>query len=379
MDGHGTSRSAAAAISTHLLRHVSQPSPRIPCACCASPASAPRRSRLRVADERITLMRAMVENGEVDHRYPKRVTRPNAQGAGRATVRLPARAAACGTVSMFPEVDALYTASRSAPSSAEIDTGAHVELVITTWPRGWHADDLVGWCCTDDPQDELPPRHARTPRRRSVARARRVKLPTDAALADSSAATISAPIARSNCVHRPCSGDQFSDAFRRPGACSSCSPAGADKQPALDRRRLRIHRPPSLLAARAAAADTAIRRKQARRTEAQRGDPAPGAFKITGSNVRRPGTTPFRSGVEVRLSVLRRAGTHRYFTSNRARSRRGKIGVATTLTVLAAQAVTVIVLPFSVKKRGGAGRERHFDGRLSQRPPRHHQAPASSA
>ena len=119
----------------------------------------------RIADETMTLMRAMVANGEAAHLVPERVwaetRKALAESAPAAFVRALRE---CGALAvLFPEVDALYGVPQSPEHHPEIDAGTHLELVMDQCARLAPGDDLAGFCAlTHDlgkaltPADELP-------------------------------------------------------------------------------------------------------------------------------------------------------------------------------------------------------------------------------
>ncbi len=118
-----------------------------------------------IADETLALMRAMVEDGEVDHLVPERVwaeTR-KALAEPRPSAFLQALRA-CGALRvLFPEIDALYGVPQRAEFHPEVDTGVHTEMVVDMAATLAPGDDLIGWCALVHdlgkaltPEDELP-------------------------------------------------------------------------------------------------------------------------------------------------------------------------------------------------------------------------------
>ena len=85
-----------------------------------------------VAPETLGLMRSMVAAGEVDALVPERVWQETARALGepapQAWLRLLRECGALGRV--LPELDALYGVPQPARWHPEIDTGAHMELVL---------------------------------------------------------------------------------------------------------------------------------------------------------------------------------------------------------------------------------------------------------
>ena len=122
-----------------------------------------------IADETLALMRQMVASGEVDHLVAERVWTETRKALAEPTPSAFVKSLRAGNALrvVFPEVDALYGVPQRVEYHPEIDTGAHVELVLDMAARLAPGDDLVGWCAlTHDlgkaltPQEELP-RHIR--------------------------------------------------------------------------------------------------------------------------------------------------------------------------------------------------------------------------
>lgn len=119
----------------------------------------------RIADETMALMRGMVERGEAAHLVPERVwtetrralTEPKPSAFLRALRE-------CGALAvLFPEIDALYGVPQSPQHHPEVDSGAHLELVLDEAARLAPGDDVAGFCAlTHDlgkaltPEGELP-------------------------------------------------------------------------------------------------------------------------------------------------------------------------------------------------------------------------------
>ncbi|MBN8728036.1 MAG: multifunctional CCA addition/repair protein [Xanthomonadales bacterium] len=154
-------------LAKRLLRHVSSAFVEDPVRVLRVARFAARYAPLgfTVADETLQLMREMVAEGEVGHLVPERVwaetRKALAEPAPSAFLR---SLRACGALAVvFPEVDALYGVPQRAEFHPEVDTGAHVELVLDAAARIAPGDDLVGWCAlTHDlgkaltPADVLP-------------------------------------------------------------------------------------------------------------------------------------------------------------------------------------------------------------------------------
>ncbi|MEO8631432.1 MAG: multifunctional CCA addition/repair protein [Betaproteobacteria bacterium] len=86
----------------------------------------------RIAPETLALMRRMVDDGEVDHLVPERAWQEIARGLMEARPSLMLEALrACGALArILPEVDALWGVPQAPEHHPEVDTGAHVLLVI---------------------------------------------------------------------------------------------------------------------------------------------------------------------------------------------------------------------------------------------------------
>ena len=185
-------------LEARVLRHVSPAFVEDPLRVLRVARFAARYARLgfRIADETIELMRRIVDAGEVDHLVAERVWTETRRALAEPTPSAFVRALrACGALRVvFPEVDALYGVPQRAEFHPEVDTGAHVELVLDMAARLAPGDDLVGWCALVHdlgkaltPPDELP-RHVMH-EHRGVAPVRavcaRMKVPTEhAALAE---------------------------------------------------------------------------------------------------------------------------------------------------------------------------------------------------
>lgn len=85
-----------------------------------------------IAPETLALMRQMVLAGEVDHLVPERVWQELARGLmAQRPSRMIEVLRDCGALArLLPEVDALFGVPQRAEFHPEIDTGAHVLLVI---------------------------------------------------------------------------------------------------------------------------------------------------------------------------------------------------------------------------------------------------------
>ena len=126
----------------------------------------------------MALLRQMVAAGEVDHLVPERVWAETRKALGEpqpsAFLQVLRQSGALAVV--FPEVDALYGVPQRAEYHPEINTGAHVEMVLNMAAQLAPGDDLVGFCAlTHDlgkaltPANMVPPRRPRSARRGAIA------------------------------------------------------------------------------------------------------------------------------------------------------------------------------------------------------------------
>lgn len=86
----------------------------------------------RIADETQALMRAMVDNGEVDHLVAERVWKEMQRALGEAAPEVFIQSLRdCGALArLFPELDALFGVPQTAIHHPEIDTGIHVLMCL---------------------------------------------------------------------------------------------------------------------------------------------------------------------------------------------------------------------------------------------------------
>ncbi|MET0230343.1 MAG: multifunctional CCA addition/repair protein [Rhodanobacteraceae bacterium] len=154
-------------LEARVLRHVSPAFAEDPVRVLRVARFAARYAPLgfRIAEETLALMKRMVDDDEVAHLVPERVwaeTR-KALAEPKPSAFLEALRA-CGALAiLFPEVDALYGVPQRAVFHPEVDTGAHLELVVDMAARLAPGDDLVGFAAlTHDlgkaltPADVLP-------------------------------------------------------------------------------------------------------------------------------------------------------------------------------------------------------------------------------
>ena len=119
-------------LAARVLRHVGD-------AFCEDPVRILRVARFAarfhdftVAGETVALMRRMVENGEVDHLVPERVWQEFSRGLMEAKPsRMLEALRACGALAkVLPELERLFGVPQPAEHHPEVDTGAHLMLVI---------------------------------------------------------------------------------------------------------------------------------------------------------------------------------------------------------------------------------------------------------
>lgn len=121
-----------------------------------------------IAPETMSLMRAMVTDGELSELTPERVWK---ELSGALRTQRPSAFLRtlhdCGALAVvLPEVDALYGVPQRPEFHPEVDTGVHTELVCDMAARLAPGDELIGFAAlTHDlgkaltPKDELPKHH----------------------------------------------------------------------------------------------------------------------------------------------------------------------------------------------------------------------------
>ena len=150
-------------LAARLLRHVSPAFVEDPVRLLRVARFAARFAPLgfRVADETMALMRQVVASGEADHLVSERVwvetRKALAEPRPSAFVRVLRDSGALAR--LFPEVDALYGVPQRAEYHPEIDSGAHLELVLDMAARLAPDNDRVGFAAlTHDLGKALTPR-----------------------------------------------------------------------------------------------------------------------------------------------------------------------------------------------------------------------------
>ncbi|MBP9712271.1 MAG: multifunctional CCA addition/repair protein [Sterolibacterium sp.] len=119
-------------LQARLLRHVSPAFVEDPARILRIARFAARFTDFSIAPETLTLMRQMVDDGEVDHLVPERVWNELARGLmEEQPARMFTSLRACGALArLLPELDALFGVPQRADYHPEIDTGVHVMRVI---------------------------------------------------------------------------------------------------------------------------------------------------------------------------------------------------------------------------------------------------------
>ncbi len=128
IDPHGGQHDLAA----RLFRHVSPAFAEDPVRILRIARFAARFANFKVAPETQSLMRAMVEAGEVDALVPERVWQELARGLMEAKPeRMIEVLRECGALArLLPEVERLFGVPQRADFHPEIDTGAHLLLCL---------------------------------------------------------------------------------------------------------------------------------------------------------------------------------------------------------------------------------------------------------
>ena len=115
-----------------VLRHVTDAFREDPVRILRIARFASRFPDFEVASETLKLMKAMVNEGEVDALVSERVWQEIAHGLmGKQPSRMLQVLRACGALQrLLPEVDRLYGVPQRAEYHPEIDTGIHLEMVL---------------------------------------------------------------------------------------------------------------------------------------------------------------------------------------------------------------------------------------------------------
>ncbi len=115
-----------------VLRHVTGAFAEDPVRILRLARFAARFPDFSVAPETMTLMRQMVEDGEVDHLVPERVWQELSKGLmAEKPSRMFEVLRSCGALQvLLPELDRLWGVPQRADYHPEVDTGAHMVLVL---------------------------------------------------------------------------------------------------------------------------------------------------------------------------------------------------------------------------------------------------------
>ncbi len=115
-----------------VLRHVTGAFAEDPVRILRLARFAARFPDFSVAPETMTLMRQMVEDGEVDHLVPERVWQELSRGLmAEKPSRMLEVLRSCGALQvLLPELDRLWGVPQRADYHPEVDTGAHMVLVL---------------------------------------------------------------------------------------------------------------------------------------------------------------------------------------------------------------------------------------------------------
>ena len=119
-------------IAARVLRHVTPAFREDPVRILRLARFAARFADYHAAPETLTLMRQMVDDGEVDHLVAERVWQELAKGLmEQAPARMFEVLRDCGALKhLLPEVDRLWGVPQSVEHHPEVDTGVHVMLVL---------------------------------------------------------------------------------------------------------------------------------------------------------------------------------------------------------------------------------------------------------
>lgn len=119
-------------LAARVLRHVGPAFAEDPVRVLRVARFAARFPDFRVAEETLALMRLMADNGEVDHLVAERVWQELSRGLMEARPsRMLEVLRACGALAkVLPEFDRLFGVPQPADHHPEVDTGAHMLLVI---------------------------------------------------------------------------------------------------------------------------------------------------------------------------------------------------------------------------------------------------------
>jgi len=151
-------------LQAHVLRHVGEAFREDPVRILRLARFAARFADFTVAPETMALMRQMVQTGEVNHLVPERVWQELARGLMEAhPSRMLEVLRDCGALAvLLPEVDRLWGVPQRLDYHPELDTGAHMLLVLDMAARLQASLSVRFACLTHDigkgttPPDLLP-------------------------------------------------------------------------------------------------------------------------------------------------------------------------------------------------------------------------------
>ncbi len=176
-------------LAARLFRHVSPAFAEDPVRVLRVARFAARFDGFVVAPDTLNLMRAMVDNGEVDHLVAERVWQELARGLMEQTPSRMIRVLReCGALArILPELDRLFGVPQPAQHHPEVDTGEHVLRVIDR-AAATGQPLPVRWACLlhdlgkgDTPPEILPHHYGHEARSARHARAvsERLKAPAE--------------------------------------------------------------------------------------------------------------------------------------------------------------------------------------------------------
>ena len=124
-------------LQAQQLRHVTPAFAEDPVRILRVARFAARFTRFEVAPDTLALMQAMVKEGEVDHLVPERVWQELAKGLmSEKPSRMLQVLRACGALQvLLPELERLWGVPQRADYHPEVDTGAHMLLVMDMCAR----------------------------------------------------------------------------------------------------------------------------------------------------------------------------------------------------------------------------------------------------
>ena len=185
-------------LRARVLRHVSPAFAEDPVRLLRVARFAARWPDFGVAPETMALMRRIVDEGEVDHLVPERVWQELARGLMESHPRrlIEVLREAGALARLLPEVERLFGVPQRAEHHPEVDTGAHLLLVLQACARE-AAPLAVRWACLchdlgkgTTPREQWPRHLGHEQRSARLARAvgERLRVPLDCReLADATA------------------------------------------------------------------------------------------------------------------------------------------------------------------------------------------------